>query len=48
MAMRARAPIVGVRRRGARIQEGVAALGGYARCSKRNVLSSGVISARFP
>ncbi len=44
MAMRARAPIVGLfDAGGARIQEGVAALGGYGEVFKRNVLSSGVI-----
>jgi propionyl-CoA carboxylase beta chain len=44
MAMKARAPIVGLfDAGGARIQEGVAALGGYGEVFKRNVLSSGVI-----
>src|ERR1041384_7139686 len=59
MAMRARAPIVGLfdagggriqeggapRRRpgGARVQEGVASLGGYGEVFKRNVIASGVI-----
>jgi propionyl-CoA carboxylase beta subunit len=44
MAMRARAPIVGLfDAGGARIQEGVAALGGYGEVFKRNVLASGVI-----
>ncbi len=42
--MRSRAPIVGLfDAGGARIQEGVAALGGYGEVFKRNVLSSGVI-----
>src|SRR6266702_2091395 len=44
MAMKARAPIVGLfDAGGARIQEGVAALGGYGDVFKRNVISSGVI-----
>jgi len=44
MAMRARAPIVGLfDAGGARIQEGVAALGGYGDVFKRNVIASGVI-----
>jgi propionyl-CoA carboxylase beta chain len=44
MALRNRAPIVGLYDAGgARIQEGVAALGGYAEIFQRNVLSSGVI-----
>src|SRR5271157_811026 len=44
MAMRARAPIIGLfDAGGARIQEGVAALGGYGEVFKRNVISSGVI-----
>src|SRR3984885_15043738 len=44
MAMRARAPIVGLfDAGGARIQEGVAALGGYGEGFKRNVIASGVI-----
>ena len=44
MAMRARAPIVGLfDAGGARIQEGVAALGGYGEVFKRNVIASGVI-----
>src|SRR6059036_2336949 len=44
MAMRARAPIVGLfDAGGARIQEGVAALGGYGEVFQRNVLASGVI-----
>jgi propionyl-CoA carboxylase beta chain len=44
MAMRARAPIVGLfDAGGARIQEGVAALGGYGEVFRRNVLASGVI-----
>jgi len=44
MAMRARAPIVGLfDAGGARIQEGVASLGGYGEVFKRNVLASGVI-----
>ena len=42
--MRARAPIVGLfDAGGARIQEGVASLGGYGEVFKRNVLASGVI-----
>src|SRR5262245_16305221 len=44
MAMKARAPIVGLLDAGgARIQEGVAALGGYGEVFKRNVIASGVI-----
>jgi len=44
MAMRARAPIIGLfDAGGARIQEGVAALGGYGEVFKRNVIASGVI-----
>ena len=42
--MRARAPIIGLfDAGGARIQEGVASLGGYGEVFKRNVLASGVI-----
>src|SRR5271170_2299325 len=44
MAVKNRAPIVGLfDAGGARIQEGVAALGGYGEVFQRNVLSSGVI-----
>src|SRR6476620_5481049 len=44
MALQNRAPIVGVfDAGGARIQEGVAALGGYGEVFRRNVLASGVI-----
>jgi propionyl-CoA carboxylase beta chain len=44
MALQARAPIIGLfDAGGARIQEGVAALGGYGEVFLRNVLSSGVI-----
>jgi propionyl-CoA carboxylase beta chain len=44
MAVRNRAPIIGVfDAGGARIQEGVAALGGYGEVFLRNVLASGVI-----
>ena len=44
MAMKARCPIIGLfDAGGARIQEGVAALGGYGEVFKRNVLASGVI-----
>src|SRR4249919_2937527 len=44
MAMKARAPIIGLfDAGGARIQEGVAALAGYAEVFKRNVVASGVI-----
>src|SRR5262249_13598452 len=44
MAMKARAPIIGLfDAGGARIQEGVAALGGYGEGFKRNVIASGVI-----
>ena len=44
VAMRARAPIVGLfDAGGARIQEGVASLGGYGEVFKRNVVASGVI-----
>jgi propionyl-CoA carboxylase beta chain len=44
MAIRNRAPVVGLfDAGGARIQEGVAALGGYGEVFQRNVLASGVI-----
>ena len=44
MALRMRAPIIGLfDAGGARIQEGVAALGGYGEVFKRNVAASGVI-----
>src|SRR3954453_2461278 len=44
MALRNRAPIVGLfDAGGARIQEGVAALGGYGEVFQRNLLASGVI-----
>jgi propionyl-CoA carboxylase beta chain len=44
MALKARAPVIGIfDAGGARIQEGVAALGGYGEVFKRNVLASGVI-----
>jgi propionyl-CoA carboxylase beta chain len=44
MAIRARAPVIGLfDAGGARIQEGVAALGGYGEVFTRNVLGSGVI-----
>ncbi len=44
MALKMRAPIVGLfDAGGARIQEGVAALGGYGEVFKRNVAASGVI-----
>jgi len=44
MALKNRAPIIGLYDAGgARIQEGVAALGGYAEVFQRNVLASGVI-----
>src|SRR5690348_5365712 len=44
MAMRARAPVIGLfDAGGARIQDGVAALGGYGEVFKRNVIASGVI-----
>ena len=44
LALRSRAPIVGLfDTRGARIEEGIAALGGYGEISQRNVLASGVI-----
>lgn len=44
MALRNRAPIIGLYDAGgARIQEGVAALGGYAEIFQRNVLASGVV-----
>src|SRR5260221_9908986 len=43
-AMKARAPIIGLfDAGGARIQEGVASLGGYGEVFKRNVTASGVI-----
>ena len=44
LALRSRAPIVGLfDGRGARVEEGVAALGGYGEIFQRNVLASGVI-----
>jgi propionyl-CoA carboxylase beta chain len=44
MALKVRAPIIGLfDAGGARIQEGVAALGGYGEVFKRNVIASGVI-----
>ncbi|MBC8051355.1 MAG: acyl-CoA carboxylase subunit beta [Chitinophagales bacterium] len=44
MALKSRAPVIGLfDAGGARIQEGVAALGGYGEVFLRNVLSSGVI-----
>src|SRR3569833_1656175 len=44
MAMKAHNPIIGVfDAGGARIQDGVAALGGYGEVFKRNVIASGVI-----
>jgi propionyl-CoA carboxylase beta chain len=44
MALRNRTPIIGLfDAGGARIQEGVAALGGYAEIFQRNVMASGVI-----
>jgi propionyl-CoA carboxylase beta chain len=44
MALRSRAPIIGLfDAGGARIQEGVAALGGYGEVFTRNVLASGVV-----
>jgi propionyl-CoA carboxylase beta chain len=44
MALKMRAPIIGLYDSGgARIQEGVASLGGYADIFKRNVIASGVI-----
>src|SRR5919201_4887672 len=43
-AMKARAPIIGLfDAGGARIQEGVASLGGYGEVFKRNVIASGVV-----
>ncbi len=44
MALKTRAPIIGLfDAGGARIQEGVASLGGYGEVFKRNVIASGVI-----
>src|ERR1700749_859181 len=44
MALKARAPVIGLfDPGGARIQEGVASLGGYGEVFKRNVIASGVI-----
>ena len=44
MALKTRSPIIGLfDAGGARIQEGVAALGGYGEVFKRNVIASGVI-----
>lgn len=43
-AMKVGAPVIGLNDSGgARIQEGVASLGGYAEVFQRNVLASGVI-----
>src|SRR5205807_6104586 len=43
-AMRAGAPVIGINDSGgARIQEGVASLAGYAEVFQRNVLASGVV-----
>ena len=44
MAMKVSAPVIGINDSGgARIQEGVASLGGYAEIFQRNVLASGVV-----
>jgi propionyl-CoA carboxylase beta chain len=44
MAMRVGAPVIGLNDSGgARIQEGVASLGGYAEVFQRNILASGVV-----
>ena len=44
MAMKVGAPVIGINDSGgARIQEGVASLGGYAEIFQRNVLASGVV-----
>ncbi len=44
MAMKVGAPVIGLNDSGgARIQEGVASLGGYAEVFQRNVLASGVV-----
>ncbi|HYF57180.1 MAG TPA: acyl-CoA carboxylase subunit beta [Salinarimonas sp.] len=44
MALKSRAPVIGLfDAGGARIQEGVAALGGYGEVFRRNVIASGVI-----
>src|SRR5215207_2623931 len=44
MALKMRAPVIGLfDAGGARIQEGVAALGGYGEVFRRNVIASGVI-----
>ncbi len=44
MAMKAGAPVIGLNDSGgARIQEGVASLGGYAEVFQRNVMASGVV-----
>src|SRR5688500_18759419 len=44
MAMKGGAPVIGLNDSGgARIQEGVASLGGYAEVFQRNVLASGVV-----
>jgi propionyl-CoA carboxylase beta subunit len=43
-AMRVSAPVIGINDSGgARIQEGIASLGGYADVFQRNVIASGVI-----
>ena len=48
MALRNRAPIIGLfDAGGARIQEGVAALGGYAEIFQRNVIKGGVLHSNF-
>ena len=44
MAMKVGAPVIGLNDSGgARIQEGVASLGGYGEVFRRNVMASGVI-----
>jgi hypothetical protein len=48
-AMKVGAPVIGLNDSGgARIQEGVASLGGYAEVFQRNVLASGVVPPCFP
>ena len=47
--MKVGAPIIGINDSGgARIQEGVASLGGYAEIFQRNVLASGVVPQTVP
>jgi acetyl-CoA carboxylase carboxyltransferase component len=48
MAMKVGAPVIGINDSGgARIQEGVNSLAGYAEIFQRNIMASGVIPANF-